>query len=272
MTPNRSLEIAFATDAGLVREYNEDSVATDPALGLVVLADGMGGYRAGDIASRMATATVLGEVRRIVNGDPPPVTASHITFQAQALRQAVTRANSVVFKTSQQETRYRGMGTTLVSCFFHEDRITVAHIGDSRLYRLRGGRMQQITTDHSLLQEQVELGLITAEDAKVSHNRNLVTRALGVDASVELDMREERTAPGDVYLLCSDGLNDLVDDENIELALLTLHENLPLTAEMLVHIANDNGGHDNVSVIVVKVKQAQAPAGFWKKLVSRWTH
>lgn len=272
MTPNQSLEIAFATDSGLVREYNEDSIATDHALGLVVLADGMGGYRAGDIASRMATATVLGEVRRIVRDDPPTVGGVHATMQAQALRQAVTRANSVVFKTSQQETRFRGMGTTLVSCFFHEDRVTVAHIGDSRLYRLRGGRMQQITTDHSLLQEQVELGLITADDAKVSHNRNLVTRALGVDATVELDMREERTAPGDVYLLCSDGLNDLVDDESIELALLTLNENLPLTAEMLVQIANDNGGHDNVSVIVVKVKQAPAPRGFWARIVSRWIH
>lgn len=272
MTPNQSLEIAFATDAGLVREYNEDSIAADPALGLVILADGMGGYRAGDIASRMATATVLGEVRRIVRDDPPSVIGAYATPQARALRQAIVRANSVVFKTSQQETRYRGMGTTLVSCFFHDDRVTVAHIGDSRLYRLRGGRLQQITTDHSLLQEQVELGLITADDAKASHNRNLVTRALGVDASVELDMREERTVPGDVYLLCSDGLNDLVDDESIELALSTLNENLPLTAEMLIQIANDNGGHDNVSVIVIKVKQAPKPKGFLQKLVSRWIH
>lgn len=272
MTATQSLEIAFATDSGLVREYNEDSIATDQKLGLVVLADGMGGYRAGDIASRMATATVLGEVRRIMTEEKPVAGAVHSTAQAQALRQAVTRANSVVHKTSQQESRFRGMGTTLVSCFFHDDRVTVAHVGDSRLYRLRGGRMQQITTDHSLLQEQVELGLITAEDAKISHNRNLVTRALGVEPTVELDMREERIIAGDVYLLCSDGLNDLVSDESIELALTTLNENLPLTAEMLVQIANDNGGHDNVSVIVIKVKQEEKPRSFWHRVVSRWLH
>ena len=145
------------------------------------------------------------------------------------------------------------MGTTIVVILFHQSSVTIAHIGDSRLYRLRQGRLQLLTHDHSLLQHQVETGLISVEDAKVSHNRNLVSRALGVDAEIKVEISEHDVHSDDVYLLCSDGLNDMVDDADIELAINELQANLPLASRQLIQMANDNGGHDNVSVIIAKV-------------------
>ncbi len=148
-----------------------------------------------------------------------------------------------------------GMGTTLVAVLFCDNRLIVAHIGDSRLYRLRDGTLTQMTRDPSLLQEQIDSGMLTAEEAHFSQNKNLVTRAMGVDDTVDIEMNEYEALPGDLYLLCSDGLNDMVDDEEIELTLMPLAENLPLCATQLVVATNDHGGRDNVSVILVKVRE-----------------
>ncbi len=151
------------------------------------------------------------------------------------------------------------MGTTVVLIQFHGARATIAHVGDSRLYRWRRGYFEQLTYDHSLLQEQVDQGMTSFLEARYSHNRNLVTRALGGAEDVEMDIREIDVLPGDIYLLCSDGLNDMVDDFNIELAVNELQANLPLMAAQLVLMANDNGGHDNISVILAKVAADAAP-------------
>jgi protein phosphatase len=147
------------------------------------------------------------------------------------------------------------MGTTLVVAVWCDNRMAVGHVGDSRLYRLRGGTLEQITRDHSLLQEQIDSGMITKEQARNSQNKNLVTRAVGIDPEVETEVHTYPVELGDIFLLCSDGLSDMVTDEDIELTLSSLQANLQLAAEQLVQQANDNGGRDNVSVILVRVAQ-----------------
>jgi len=142
-----------------------------------------------------------------------------------------------------------------VACLFFDNRISLAHVGDSRLYRLRGGTLEQITRDHSLLQEQIDSGMITKEQARNSQNKNLVTRAVGIDPEVETEVHTYPVEPGDIFLLCSDGLSDMVTDEDIQLTLSSLRANLPLAAQQLVQQANDNGGRDNISVILVRVTQ-----------------
>ncbi len=255
MNLSQALEIATCTDPGIVRSHNEDSVAADGARGLVVLADGMGGYNAGEVASGMATTVITTELQHLVEEHPPhgidPQTGR--SNAERLLREQIAKANTSIFQAAQSQPQYAGMGTTLVAAMFYDNKVTVAHIGDSRLYRLRGEDFAQITRDHSLLQEQIDSGMITPEQAKFSQNKNLVTRALGIDATVEPEIHEYETKVGDIYLLCSDGLNDMVSDEDMGLTLQTLAANLKLAAQQLVQMANDNGGRDNVSVILVRI-------------------
>ncbi|BBP04969.1 protein phosphatase [Sulfuriferula plumbiphila] len=249
------LEVASATDAGAIRSFNEDSIAADSNLGLLVLADGMGGYKAGDVASSIATGLVMDYLKRMLNEmAPSPIQSARLSPESMAVKSTIEKTNLAIYKTAQTDNKYTGMGTTIVLILFHHGLATIAHVGDSRLYRLRQGRLELLTHDHSLLQEQVEMGLISSEDAKVSHNRNLVSRALGVEAEIKVDVSEHNVQPNDIYLLCSDGLNDMVDDADIELAVSELRANLPLAASQLVQMANDNGGHDNVSVLIAKVR------------------
>src|ERR687891_1184673 len=209
------LEIASCTDPGMVRSHNEDSVAADPASGLVVLADGMGGYNAGEVASGMATTVIVTEMRQILqNAKPYDVdTRTSEEIAARLVRDQVLKANSSIYQAAQSQPQYAGMGTTLVVCLFYDNRVLVAHLGDSRLYLLRDGVLRQVTRDHSLLQEQIDSGLLTAEQAKNAQHKNLVTKALGIDPTVEPEIHEYTTRPGDVYLVCSDGLCDMVADE-----------------------------------------------------------
>jgi protein phosphatase len=169
------------------------------------------------------------------------------------VRDQVLKANTSIYQAAQSQPQYAGMGTTLVVSLFYDNRVLVAHLGDSRLYLLRDGRFSQVTRDHSLLQEQIDSGLITPEQAKHAQHKNLVTKALGIDPSVEPEIHEYPTKPGDVYLLCSDGLCDMVEDDDIALAVQTFGNNLSMAAAHLVQMANDNGGRDNVSVILVRV-------------------
>jgi protein phosphatase len=249
------LEIASCTDPGMVRSHNEDSIAVAPAHGLVVLADGMGGYNAGEVASGMATTVIIAEMQQILASAAPyqidPRTNQEIA--KRLVREQVLKANTSIYQAAQSQPQYAGMGTTLVVALFYDNRVLVAHLGDSRMYLQRQGKLKQITRDHSLLQEQIDSGLITQEQAKHAQHKNLVTRALGIDPSVEPEIREYATRPGDLYLLCSDGLNDMVDDEDIAMTLQALGANLNLAAQQLVQMANDNGGRDNVSVILVRV-------------------
>lgn len=270
MDLSAALEIVIKTDPGMVRSHNEDAVLAKPALGLVVLADGMGGYNAGEVASGMATALLGVELEKCILAKPlHQLEADGRRWAEVALANEIVRANTSIYQAAQSQPQYSGMGTTLVTALFYDNAMTVGHIGDSRLYRLRDGDFQQITRDHSLLQEQIDGGLITKEQARHSQNKNLVTRAVGVDPAVEPEIHDYEVLPGDLYLLCSDGLNDMVEDDEIGMTLGMLAANLDLCASQLVQMANDNGGRDNVSVILVKVKNDFAvPRGLWARFLS----
>jgi protein phosphatase len=260
MDLSKSIEMASATHTGMVRAHNEDSIGTDASIGLAVLADGMGGYNAGEVASGIAVALITKETRETVLRIPPyePDAETGEPMANRILRNVITRANSSIYQAANSQPQYAGMGTTLVVALLCDNHISVAHIGDSRLYRMRGGQLEQLTRDHSLLQEQIDSGMITKEMARRSQNKNLVTRAVGIEPDVEADVNNFEAAEGDMFLLCSDGLNDMVEDEDIHLTLSTLSANLPLAASQLVQMANDNGGRDNISVILIRVKRSFA--------------
>jgi len=243
------------TDTGRVREHNEDTIAWDANLGLLVLADGMGGYNAGEVASGIAVKTIVNLVREalenedLMAADP----ASGMSRTAIILRDAIVRANKIIFQTARTQPNCEGMGTTVVGALFHDNRVTVAHVGDSRLYRLRGTGFEQITLDHSLLQELVDRGFYSPEEAQRAANKNYVTRALGVEAGVEVEIQEHPAQRGDIYMLCSDGLSDMVEDDDIHLTINTFGANLDTVAKQLIQLGNDNGGKDNISVLLAQV-------------------
>ncbi|HSD61666.1 MAG TPA: Stp1/IreP family PP2C-type Ser/Thr phosphatase [Burkholderiales bacterium] len=272
MSLAEGLEIATRTHPGMVRAHNEDSLATVPEQGLVILADGMGGYNAGEVASGIAVSLLQTELRQVLAKSDPSVPDPKTGRPAAEafLREHILRANTSVFQAAQSQPQYAGMGTTLVLGLFHDNRITVGHIGDSRMYRLRGEVLAPVTRDHSLLQEQLDSGVITREEARVSQHKNLVTRALGIDPQVEPEIHSYDVRRDDVYLLCSDGLNDMVEDEEIRLTLMTLQSNLALAASQLVQMANDNGGRDNVSVILVKVRREFPTEHGWMSQLLSW--
>jgi protein phosphatase len=245
------LEIVTATHPGMVRSHNEDSLAADAEIGLAVLADGMGGYNAGEVASGIAVELIRTEMKKALASRKPE--AFDGADAERLIEKHAANANTAIYRASQSQPHYSGMGTTLVVALWHDDRLSVGHIGDSRLYRLRDGALEQITRDHSLLQEQIDSGMITREQARHSQNKNLVTRAVGIDPEVETEVHTYSVQPGDLYLLCSDGLSDMVSDEDVQLTLTSLAANLPLAAEQLVQLANDNGGRDNISVILVRI-------------------
>lgn len=250
------------TDPGLTRENNEDSVTFDAATRLGVLADGMGGYNAGEIASGMATTFIKSELGRWLSEAGKAANSREVR---RAMEICVDNANRSIFNAANSNPQYSGMGTTLVVVVFQDARLLVGHIGDSRAYRLRDGEMHQITRDHSLLQEQLDAGLITPEQAATSLHKNLVTRALGVEDAVLLEVNEHRVEPGDLYLLCSDGLSDMVDDAAIE-AVLKSDVSLPQKAIQLIENANASGGRDNISVLLALASDSSLKRG----LISRW--
>jgi len=267
-----ALEIISRTHPGMVRSHNEDSVTFDAAHGLVVLADGMGGYNAGEVASGIAVSVVSSEIRHRLEEVSPEVkdAVSGDDMGVALLRDNVKKANLSIFNAAQSQPQYAGMGTTIVSALFYDDRVAVAHVGDSRMYRLRGDVFETITRDHSLLQEQIDSGVISKELARLSKNKNLVTRAVGIEADVVPEVHVHDVQVGDIYLLCSDGLNDMVEDEDIAATLKMLQGNPALAASQLIEQANDNGGRDNVSVILVKVRAGYAAPRGWSAKLKSW--
>ncbi|SFM31323.1 protein phosphatase [Variovorax sp. OV329] len=243
------------SDAGRVRANNEDAVAFDAPLGLALLADGMGGYNGGEVASGMAIALLQANIGRWL---------AHAGSQAnsrgvrRAMQAGVDEANLAILEAGVANEQLQGMGTTLVLAVFGPQRVVVGHIGDSRCYRLRGQNLEQLTRDHSLLQEQLDAGVITLEQAARSPIRNLVTRAVGIERQVLLEMHEYECRPGDLYLLCSDGLSEMVRDEDLFTVLLQDIE-LSQKATLLVSLANDNGGKDNISVVLAQAAGVSVP-------------
>ncbi len=254
MAINNNIEIFGLTDVGLVRDHNEDSIGENQGLGLAVLADGMGGHRGGEVASAIAVSTILesldNELKNIKSGDIDEV--SGYRLESIAVNDAVIKANENVFTSSNENSRYRGMGTTVVVLLFHNEHFTVAHVGDSRLYRYRDGELEQITRDHSLMQELVDRGFYTTDQARDSLNKNLVTRAIGAEESVEVDVHEDVAHPGDIYLLCSDGLTDMLEDDVIKNTIKDNSEDLEIIATELIRLSNEAGGKDNISAVLAK--------------------
>jgi len=264
------LDIALLSHPGMVRPHNEDTVFADSASGLVVLADGMGGYNAGEVASGIAVNVVssgllpeLASGRELSKVD----VQTGLTHAALLLQMQIAAANKGIYEAAQTRPECAGMGTTIVAALFHRNRVSIGHIGDSRCYRLRLDKFEQLTHDHSLLQEQIDSGQLTPEQAKYSLNKNLVTRALGIEAIVPADIAEYRLEADDIYLLCSDGLTDMVEPPVIHSIVERTRADLSRAAADLVDLANQNGGRDNISVILVRVPAGYLPASNWTQ---RW--
>jgi protein phosphatase len=270
MSLKGKLTFVGQTDTGRVREHNEDTIASDVDVGLLVLADGMGGYNAGEVASGIAVKTITNLVREgLAREDLGSMDrGTGLTRPSIVLRDAITRANKIIYQTARSQAECEGMGTTVVAALFYDNRISIAHVGDSRLYRQRGSQISQVTMDHSLLQELVDRGFYSPEEAQRAANKNYVTRALGVEPQVEVEVQEHPVDKGDVFILCSDGLSDMVEDEDIRLTISTFGANLDTVAKQLIQLANENGGRDNVSVVLAQaVEPFPASRGVMDKLL-----
>ena len=245
------LDIYGMTDEGLVRDHNEDYISWLPESGLILLADGMGGHNAGEVASELAVTSISDALEEVLS--PEIKDACDIDFK-EAVHEAVVYANNEINQHAQTHPECTGMGTTIVMALFHNNSVILANVGDSRIYRFRKGELKQVTTDHSLVQEMIDNGYMSEEEAQNSTNRNLITRALGIAEDVNVDVAEHDIEKDDIYLLCSDGLSDMITDEQIFSSLVKSRDNLERASEDLVELAKEHGGHDNVSVILVACK------------------
>ena len=263
-----------ASDTGRVREHNEDHMGIDAQAGLFILADGMGGHQGGEVASKIAVESAMRHLQAAGAAlDPGGIDDETGLLRASlALREAVMAANRAIRQEAERQPRLQGMGTTLIIAWFHQDRLSIAHVGDSRLYRHRQGRLAQLTCDHTMRQELIDRGLATDAEAGALIGRNIVTRALGLEQAPAVDLLEESTLPGDTFLLCTDGLYDMVEDPAIAHALASASD-LPSCAARLIDLANAGGGKDNVSVILIRpgVTTAQPCKSPWhQRLRQRW--
>ena len=242
------------SDVGRKRQNNEDNFGVDKELGLFIVADGMGGHAAGEVASRMAIELVMDYIRRTAESDEPYLTGFNTKFSraGNRLSSAVILANQVISETAASRQEWQGMGTTLVAAWLADPErplLSIAHVGDSRVYLLRHGQLRQLTIDHSLIEEQIREGLISREEAQYSMNRNMITRALGYRERVTPDIIEMNLEPGDKLLLCSDGLNTMLTDQEIQ-EIVMLNGNIATACAQLINAANDKGGRDNTTIIM----------------------
>ncbi|MCW9047189.1 MAG: Stp1/IreP family PP2C-type Ser/Thr phosphatase [Gammaproteobacteria bacterium] len=270
MSLKDKIEITGITDEGLVRDHNEDSIASNADLGLLVLADGMGGHKGGEVASAIAVDSIMQDLSsalpQISTGNTDENTG--YSLESMLIEKAIKDANLKIYTAAQNNKNYEGMGTTIVVLLLYDNRITVAHVGDSRLYRMRDRLLEQMTRDHTLLQELVDRGFYTKKEARESLNKNLVTRAVGVSTTVDVDLLEDIALTGDTYLLCSDGLTDMIGDDLIEDIQLNYRDNLNKMNKELIKQAKDHGGKDNVSVMLAQVlKEFPANSNWFSKIL-----
>lgn len=251
------LEFAAKSHTGLVRSHNEDAVAISHKCGFAVLADGMGGYNAGEVASGIATSVLKETLEERLSSEAWDGRFNRSRRLHQIIKESIAHANESIIEAARLEPSYIGMGTTLVAALFYYDQVTIAHIGDSRVYRVRENEIVQLTRDHSLLQEQIDAGLLSEDEARFSQNRNLITRAMGVDEAVQVELNDFPTEENDIYILCSDGLSDMVSAQDIAILVNGYRDELALACDELINLANDKGGRDNISVVLVKITTKQ---------------
>jgi len=244
------LRAAARTDVGRRRPVNEDRYALAPEMGLYLVADGMGGHKAGQVASRIATEAALRAVRMLQGDNVAP---------AERLRHAVRFANREILATAEAKPDLKGMGTTLVALLAAGGRAALAHVGDSRAYLIRRGQIRRLTDDHSLVGELLRRRQITEDDARMHPHRHVLTRAVGVRAGTEPDLAELTPVPGDVFAMCSDGLTNHLRDEEIAEA-LSVTDDLEAATDGLIETANERGGEDNTTVVLVRYEKDETPA------------
>jgi serine/threonine protein phosphatase PrpC len=253
----KAFDYAIATDAGRVRKNNEDKAGAAPEMYLFVLCDGMGGLEAGERASALAVETVLAEVG-IASKTAQP--------SAEGLSAAIEHANEKIFKLAHDSGLKAGMGSTIVAVQFHGERAIIAHVGDSRVYRLRRAEFSQVTDDHSFVAEQVRRGILTPEEASRSQLQNILIRALGVEPTVLVTATEELLLDGDTFLLCSDGLTRELSDSQIA-GVLGEADSAQDAVDTLVRLANEAGGEDNITAIVIRSGKSR---GGVRKTIGKW--
>lgn len=263
------LAIEAKSDTGCVREHNEDNFGYDVDMGLAVLADGMGGYKAGEVASAIAITSLVHTVIQIKGSDEKIELDGRQHEESAILYRALHHANQQVYDSAHDSKECMGMGTTVSAAWFHDGKVSIAHIGDSRIYRYRDYRLDLLTTDHTVVQELVDHGFYTLEEAKASEQRNIVTRALGIDPAVNIDLYDYDVRAGDIYLLCSDGLTDMVDDLDVANILRRSSTDLEYGSVELINKALTNGGKDNVTVIVVRVDESRAKTKSWTNRLNK---
>jgi len=239
------------TDPGRVRPLNEDAIGAVPSVGLYILADGLGGYNAGEIASTLAVSALLDELTRT---HQEAVASEGLLDPARVLRDALIGMNTNIYRAALHSTAFEGMATTIVVAWLVDDTLWAAHAGDSRLYRFREGKLEQLTRDHSFSQELLDAGMVTEEEARQLPAKNLVTRALGASVDLEPEVNPYDVQEGDLLLLCSDGLTEMVNHHEIEGLLANEQRGLSEVAQSLIDMANEAGGRDNISVVLVRAR------------------
>jgi protein phosphatase len=255
MMTRNALEVAGSTDAGCVRPNNEDSFVVDEDLGLLVVADGMGGHNSGEVASDLACTTIRDIARKMLGGSQQMVPEGgdpNASARARQLDFVVKHANSIIYEKGRAMPKDAGMGTTVVAVLCDGQSMTVAHVGDSRLYLYRGGQLQVLTEDHSLVGDQVRRGMITAAEAAKSSLQNILTRALGAEKEVQVDTADHPLLPGDVILLASDGLTKMVDDADVAKTIARETSSKAIVAS-LIEQSRKAGGVDNITVVIARV-------------------
>ncbi len=244
--------LAGFTDQGKTRPNNEDAVYVDGELGLLIVADGMGGHQAGEVASGMAIATIPFKFKDLPESAATGETAdNHFSAATNRLGYCVKMANRAIFEAAQRSPQEYGMGTTCTAALIEEDRVGIAHVGDSRCYLVRRGELEQLTNDHSLVMEQVRSGLLSKDDKAVKAGQNILTRSLGTSPEVQIDLDEHPLFPGDVLLLCSDGLGKELSDAEV-LQVVQETPDPERLARRLIDMANAAGGRDNITVAVAR--------------------
>ena len=254
MSGTLRIEVAGETNVGMKRTHNEDNFSIIEDNGLYIVADGMGGHASGEVASKMA----VDEMRTFFTAtasDPertwPYKMDRSKGYEENRLITGIKLANLRIYESAQRDARQRGMGTTVVALFAVEDGVYVAHVGDSRVYRVRDGKIEQLTEDHSLLNDYIKMKRLTAEEIANFPHKNVIVRALGMKDTVKVDTRFEQPAANDLYILCSDGLSGPVDDDQI-LGIVTGSNDLKTAASRLIARANENGGPDNITVVIAR--------------------
>jgi PPM family protein phosphatase len=236
-----------SSDAGLVRQNNEDVWGELPELRLFAIADGMGGHRAGEIAARESINALFTYAKSISS-------INSRESAAEMMQGAVSYANQEVFRLSKTDEQYRGMGTTLCAVYFHDKAVVCVHVGDSRIYRIHRGKLEQVSVDHSLVRELIDLGQLNEKQAPDFLYRNILTKAIGTEPKVEPSINTLTPAKGDIYLLCTDGLTDMVADEEIEI-ILKKSPNIRDAVKQLISRAKERGGYDNITVVLMQIQE-----------------